>query len=264
MSGAQKHERVVDALVRDIFLGNLKPDTKLPTEKQLSEEMKVDRTSLRLGLKQLESMSVLSIRQGDGIYVKDFLKSAGLDFLGFTFKRLEQGGGEFAMDAYLLDEIWEFWILFWPPVLEVATRRASTRDIKSLADLIAQQEACIGPGDRKGMAERLIALQDMTAEIVNNSIVLLFFNSCRPLRRKIIEMLFESMDEAELRGVVEIQKHVLREVIRGGEAEIAEALNALCEKYGAYRRRMREWMTRSLNVKHPDDAGKKGEPSVAR
>jgi len=249
MAATQKHEKVVDALVKDIFLGKLKPDTKLPTEKQLSEEMRVDRTSLRMGLKQLESMKVLSIRQGDGIYVNDYLKNAGLDFLGLTFQKLEEDTNNLAVNPYLLDEIWEFWIMFWPPVLELAVKRASTRDIKSLAELIARQEECISSMDRKTMAELLISIQDKTAEIVNNTLVLLLFNSCRPLRKKIIEMLFDSMDETDLHGVVEIEKFFLQKVINGVEVEIAEALNALRQRYEAYRQRMRELMSGSLTAR---------------
>lgn len=245
MAGSQKHEKVVDILAKDIFLGRLKPHIKLPTEKQLSEQMGIDRTSLRLGLKQLESMKVLSIRRGDGIYVNDYLKDAGLDFLGLAFQKLEQDARHPAVDVYLLDEIWEFWIMFWPPVLELAVKRASPRDIKSLAELIARQEACIGSMDRKTMAELLISLQDKAAEIANNSLVLLLFNSCRPLRRKIIEVLFDSMDATELHSVVEIEKSFLQKVVKGSEVEMMEALNALREEYRAYRQRMRELLSRS-------------------
>jgi len=249
MAVSQKHEKVVGALAKDIFLGRLRPDIKLPTEKQLSEEMGIDRTSLRLGLKQLESMKVLSIRRGDGIYVNDYLKNAGLDFLALAFQKLEEDANHPAVDVYLLDEIWEFWIMFWPPVLELAVKRASTRDIKSLAGLMTRQEECIRSMDRRTMAELLISIQDKTAEIVNNSLVLLLFNSCRPLRRKILEMLFASMDEKDLHGVVEIERSFLQKVVKGSEVEIVDALNALRETYRAYRGRMRERMSHSLDAR---------------
>ncbi len=67
--------------MKQIYTSSLKPGNKLPTEKQLIEDLGVDRSSLRVGLKQLESMGVLDIRQGDGMYVKDYLKNAGIDFL---------------------------------------------------------------------------------------------------------------------------------------------------------------------------------------
>jgi len=247
MAVSQEHEKVVDALAKDIFPARLKRDIKLPTEKQLSEEMGIDRTSLRLGLKRLESMKVLSIRRGDGIYVNDYLKNAGLDFLGLAFQKLEEDANHPEVEVYLLDEIWEFWIMFWPPVLELAVKRATTRDIKSLAGLMARQEECIRSMDRKTMVELLISIQDKTAEIVNNSLALLLFNSCRPRRRRILEMLFDSMDETDLHGVLEMEESFLQKVIKGSEVEIVDALNALRETYRAYRRRTRELMSPSLD-----------------
>jgi GntR family transcriptional regulator, transcriptional repressor for pyruvate dehydrogenase complex len=248
MANPQRHERVVNELVKQIYLGKLKPETKLPTEKQLSAQMKVDRTSLRLGLKQLESMKVLSIRQGDGIYVKDYLKNAGLDFLGLTFQQLETDSNQMAIDNYIMDEIWEFWIMFFPPVLELAIRRGSTRDLKSMAELISAQEKCIRTGDREKIVEFGIGIQDKIAEIVNNTIVLLFFNSCRPLRKKIMEMLIYSLDEKGLKGVVNSEKALLQLAIKGSETEIAQASKMLRENYEAYRQRLRELMGDSLKT----------------
>lgn len=253
MAGQQRHEIVVNALAKQIFLGKLKPETKLPTEKQLSQRMKVDRTSLRLGLKQLESMNVLSIRQGDGIYVKDYLKNAGLDFLALTFQQMETESEQMALDAYLMDEILEFWSIFFPPLVELALKRASTRDLKLLAALVSQQEKSLK--DRDKMVEIGVAIQDKIAEVVNNTIVLLLFNSCRPLRKKVLETLVCSMDEEGLKGIVESERVIVQSVTKGSEEDVAAALDMLRQKYVSYRRLMKELMSNSLksrSEKHRD------------
>ncbi len=244
MSDQQVYQKVVNILAKQIFLGKLKPESKLPTEKKLSEEMKVDRTSLRVGLKQLESMKVLSIRQGDGIYVKDYLKNAGLDFLGFTFQQFESDSDKLDVDSYIMDEIWEFWIMFFPPVLELAIKRGSTRDFKSVADLIALEEKCIM--DKNKLIDVAIRLQDKIAEIVNNTIVLLLFNSCRPLRKKIIKMLVHTMDATGLKNLIDAEKAFLQKAISGSDAEIAEGVNALRAQYESYRTQMRKLMSSSI------------------
>ncbi len=243
MANLQKHQRVVNTLVNQIFLGKLKPEAKLPTEKQLSERMKVDRTSLRLGLKQLESMRVLTIRQGDGIYVKDYIKNAGLDFLGLLMQQ-EDAGKYLIEDVYIMDEIWEFWIMFFPLVLRMAIERGSTRDIKSLADLITLQEQRLA--DRKRVVEIGILIQDRVAEIVNNTIVLLLFNSCRPLRKRILEIQVHSMDRNGLKGLIETEKYILNAAINGTDAEIAQGLEQVRQNYESYRRKMRETMSGPL------------------
>jgi GntR family transcriptional repressor for pyruvate dehydrogenase complex len=239
MAHVQKYQKVVSSLVNEIFLGKLKPETKLPTEKQLSAKMKVDRTSLRLGLKQLESMKVLSIRQGDGIYVRDYLKNAGLDFLGLLLQQ-EDAGRYMIEDIYLMDEIWEFWIMFFPMVVGMAIKRGSTRDLKSLAELIALQEKSLG--DRKRMVELGIAIQDRIAEVVNNTLVLLLFNSCRPMRKRIMEIQINSMDRRGLKDLIDTEKSLLKVAINGSEAGITQALARLRGNYESYRRKMRESM----------------------
>jgi GntR family transcriptional repressor for pyruvate dehydrogenase complex len=70
MANQQVPEKVVRILMRDIFNNKLKPGTKLPSAKEISMQMKVDLSSLRIGLKQLESMNVLDIKQGDGTMLK--------------------------------------------------------------------------------------------------------------------------------------------------------------------------------------------------
>ncbi len=251
MSGPQRHETVVNALIKKIFLGHLRPDAKLPPEKKLSQEMEIDRTSLRLGLKRLESMKVLTIRQGDGIYVRDYLKNAGLDFLSAAFEYSEDERGRIEIDPYLLDEIWEFWIMFFPPVIRLALKRGSTRDLKDLVDIVAGQEEAAAVLDRKRVAELGIELQDRVAGVVNNTLVILLFNSCRPLRRRIMEMLFESMGKEDLLEVINGQKAFLQAAIAGGEDEVEKGLEALTAKYESYRKRTREAMRESLGVLSP-------------
>jgi DNA-binding FadR family transcriptional regulator len=139
MINQQRHQGVVDTFVKKMFLGNLKPGVKLSTEYQLSEEMGVGRTSLWIALKHLESMNVLEIRQGDGTYVKDYVKNAGMDFLRTLFQQ-ESECEEVFLDEYLIDDLWEFWILLFPGMLELATKKYSNRDIKAHMSISAQEE----------------------------------------------------------------------------------------------------------------------------
>ena len=90
MANQQVPEKVVRILMRDIFNNKLEPGTKLPPAKEISRQMKIDLSSLRIGLKQLESMNVLDIKQGDGIYVKDYVQHAGIDFLGILFSQKDE------------------------------------------------------------------------------------------------------------------------------------------------------------------------------
>lgn len=49
----------------------LQPDDKLPTEKELSLQLGIGRTSLREGIRQLETVGLLSSHQGKGVYLRE-------------------------------------------------------------------------------------------------------------------------------------------------------------------------------------------------
>jgi len=75
-------------------------------------------------------MELLDIRPGDGIYVKDFLKHAGIDFLRALFPQKDALEDGLAVDMFMIDEAWEWWIIFFPDMIKLAATRASSRDLK--------------------------------------------------------------------------------------------------------------------------------------
>jgi GntR family transcriptional repressor for pyruvate dehydrogenase complex len=60
---------VVAQLLQAIRHGRLQPGEKLPSERRLSEEFGVSRVSVREGLRMLELLGALEIRQGKGAFV---------------------------------------------------------------------------------------------------------------------------------------------------------------------------------------------------
>ncbi|WP_022851670.1 FadR/GntR family transcriptional regulator [Limisalsivibrio acetivorans] len=69
-----KPKRVSDEIYRQlkemILTGELNPDEKLPSERELAVQMGVSRPSLREALQKLEAQGFLEQIQGDGTYVK--------------------------------------------------------------------------------------------------------------------------------------------------------------------------------------------------
>ena len=75
------HLRVVNKLLKKIYNHKFAPDEKLPPLRQMSNDMGVDHASIRIALKQLEAMKLVEIKRSDGVYVKDYMKNAGMDLL---------------------------------------------------------------------------------------------------------------------------------------------------------------------------------------
>jgi GntR family transcriptional repressor for pyruvate dehydrogenase complex len=231
MANKQAHQKVATALMRDIFLRKLKPGEKLPSERELSNSMNVDRTSLRVALKQLEAMELLDIRPGDGIYVKDFLKHAGIDFLRVLFSHNKSSnteqGKDIDMDMFMIDEVWEWWIILFPEMLKLAAQRASSRDLKAMSDLMDIE---LKSFDNK---EKLIDLwldeQDLIAAAVNNTVLMLIFNSSRPLRRNMLRIYLECVNKDDMEQFIAVKKSLLMDFLMNSDKNTAMDV----EKYRA-------------------------------
>jgi len=62
---------VVNELLGAIRIGRFKPGERLPSERQLAEDLGVSRASVREGLRILELMETIEVRQGRGSVVLD-------------------------------------------------------------------------------------------------------------------------------------------------------------------------------------------------
>jgi Transcriptional regulators len=227
----QPYERVVGTLIRKIFFNHVKPGSKLPTERQLAQDMSVDRSSLRVALKHLESMGVLNIRQGDGIYVRDYLKHAGIEFIAALFDYLEYGKPETHFDEYIMAEIWEFWVGIMPEMLKLAIQRISPRDIKAMMDILDDELMSIS--DKEKIVDCELMHQDIVAETANNTMYLLLSNTNRSLRRRMIEVCVYSVDEETIRKHIENKKELLTRFMRMDDrSHIHEAYREILNDLG--------------------------------
>lgn len=211
MINKQSHQKISVTLMREIFFRKLKPGEKLPSERDLSDSMNVDRTTLRVALKQLETMQLLEIRRGDGIYVKDFLKHAGIDFLRVLFSNNNPAEDELAMDMFILDEVWEWWIIQFPEMIKLAAKRASSRDFKELSDIMDQEMEY--KNDKEKLIELWMYEQDRIAEVVNNMVMLLIFNSTRPLRRHILRIFLDSIPLEQAEQFIKAKKTLMMDFL---------------------------------------------------
>jgi len=75
------HEDVAEQLRDAILDGRFPPGAKLPPERELALEFRVNRTSIREAIKVLEGLGLVSVRQGDGATVRPLVE-ASLEVLG--------------------------------------------------------------------------------------------------------------------------------------------------------------------------------------
>src|SRR5271165_27761 len=82
-------DAVADRLRGEILSGRLRPGTRLPSERELSLALGVNRLTLRASLARLEALGLLTTRHGAGTVVASWRERAGLEMLGTLVKGLK-------------------------------------------------------------------------------------------------------------------------------------------------------------------------------
>ena len=117
------------------------------------------------------------------------------------------GNKENVVDAYVVDELWEFWIEFLPTMIRVAAKKFSPRDIKALMDLLDEELEHIDSKDK--IVELELKSQEMVAKATNNIMFILITNSSRQLRKKMLEMFVDIIGLNKFKDHIDLKKRML-------------------------------------------------------
>jgi GntR family transcriptional regulator len=84
--------QIAESLHEQIVLGELTPDQRLPSERELSKMLNVSRMTLRAAMRVLESKGLIIRRQGDGTYVaKPKIERQASKLVPFTRSMSDRG-----------------------------------------------------------------------------------------------------------------------------------------------------------------------------
>jgi DNA-binding FadR family transcriptional regulator len=149
------HEDVADQLRDAILDGRFAAGTKLPPERELAIEFRVNRTSVREAIKVLEGLGLVTVRQGDGATVRPLVE-ASLEVLG---PMIFHGG---RVDAALVGEMSE---MLQPVLLEMgrlAIERCRPADlvvIRALRNVAADES--------REREDRYAAIHDLFVQVAD-------------------------------------------------------------------------------------------------
>lgn len=186
---------IADELIARIYVGKLMPGDRLPAERQLAEELGVDRTSLRMALRTLNRMNLILSVRGSGITVMDYRKHAGLDFLAaiLDIPELELGSDIKLQSVDAFNSIISGLIHQQVGGVLDAAWVAQVRDLLQLQLDMLNNEPW---SDRllARLTELDLQLQDTLLYQRSGLLVELTANSTRPLRMAVISELFSTID----------------------------------------------------------------------
>jgi GntR family transcriptional regulator, transcriptional repressor for pyruvate dehydrogenase complex len=132
-------QRVADEIVEQlrslILTGKYAPGERLPAERDLAKKLGVNRASLREALKRLEQAGLVTIRQGDGTRVTNFMETAGIELVAHLIP--VAGGGL----RDLVRDVLEFRVIYGRELARMAAARADEDDIRRLEKVAARADA---------------------------------------------------------------------------------------------------------------------------
>jgi GntR family transcriptional repressor for pyruvate dehydrogenase complex len=178
---ANLSKEVMKSILETIRTEQFKPGDRLPPIKELSEKLEVGISSIREGLKQLQSMGIIEIVQGKGTFVSEKL---GLDqFLDGLKNLITLQKQDFfnVMEARKIIEC---------ETARLAANRADSVETEKLETLIANMVEHSKKNDVDIYDELDVEFHIAIAEASRNPVLVTFLKSIQGLIRSIVKEIF--------------------------------------------------------------------------
>lgn len=120
------YEQVIDQIKDMISDGTLKKGDKLPSERDLAEQLGVSRTSIREALRSLEIIGIIESRQGEGNFIRDSFQNTLFEPLSIMF----------ILNGCKLKEIFELRKVIEIETAALAAKQVTDDELNDMIDLI--------------------------------------------------------------------------------------------------------------------------------
>lgn len=164
-------ELFVQQLVDMILSGQLQPGDRLPTERELADDMKISKTVVHEGIRELHRLGFLDIASRQGVSVADYAQNGNLDTL-LTIMR-HHGG---RLDVKTTQSLLKVRYYLEGPAFEELAASHTDADIEKLEELQRQAEAAAREGLHP-FAEALFRYHRAVVFLSGNSITPLILNA---------------------------------------------------------------------------------------
>jgi GntR family transcriptional regulator, transcriptional repressor for pyruvate dehydrogenase complex len=165
-------DQVFHRLAADVLAGRYAPGERLPTQRALAATLGVNMASVREGIKRLEQLKLVDVRQGDAMRVRDWRAHGGLDVLVHAL------GGGGALDDEVMRSVMEARRLLLADAARLAAGRRDEHHAAELARLAAEVAAAEDDGAAQAADFAFFA---MLIAASGNLVLLLVANSIRDL-----------------------------------------------------------------------------------
>lgn len=120
------------------------PGSKLPNENELSEALRVSRTTLREAISFLVAQGVLEIRRGKGTFVSKSLPASGLDLTSLASMR----------SRVRAKDLFEMRLIFEPATVALACQRGTDEELQQILKRARRMERIAAEGGDWPLADQ--------------------------------------------------------------------------------------------------------------
>lgn len=221
-------DRCTRVLRDGIVSGELRPGLRLPPERALAERFSVTRDTIRTALARLEAEHLLSVRQGSGYVVRDYLRAGGPDLIATLASLTRSSADRAAIVRDLLAVRRQLAHATLDRLIETADE-AALRDVEAAIDRLA--DAVAAGATTHDLAARDLDVVATLVAATGSAVLQLCFNPVASLLRE-LPMLQEAMYREPLENVM-AYRTVLDLVRRRSGGGIALALELLADRDAA-------------------------------
>ncbi|KOA21409.1 HTH-type transcriptional regulator LutR [Clostridium homopropionicum DSM 5847] len=196
------YEQVIDQIKEMIKNGTLKKGDKLPSERDLVEQLGVSRASIREALRVLEIIGLLDCRQGEGNFIKHNFDNGLFEPLSVMFMLNESKP----------EEIFELRKVIEIETAALAAKRITEEELKELYKLIEEMKSSESEDDRTKIDKKF---HYTIAYASRNFLILNILNTVSTLMDSFIKNAREEI----------LKKHYDKDIINSQHKSICDALS---------------------------------------
>lgn len=221
-------DAVSDRLRNEILAGRIAAGSRLPSERELSLALGVNRLTLRAALARLEAMGLVSTRHGSGTEVVSWRERAGLEALTMVLSSLER---EEPAWLELLASLLEVRRVVVSEAVALAAERHTEEDLAVIKELASEQAKLVA--DPLAFARGDLAIQRAIVHAARNVGFELMLNTFSRFPEEQPELVAELYDRRQDSLPF---YDALVELVRAGDGEAARrtlraAFNAMDEEW---------------------------------
>lgn len=197
----KSYEKVVDYVQEQILDGVYSAGDKLPSEREMAQQLNVSRTSVREGLRILEQMGALSCQQGSGNYITGDFENTLIRVMTLMF----------AVEGTTYREISEFRFALESQALSLAVLHATEEQMEEMEYHMSMLETATDENVRSRHDKKIHYL--MVEASHNNYLIVNFLALTQVMDKYVKDMRVRILkDEENREGLMKTHRDIIEAI----------------------------------------------------